>query len=98
MGRKASITLLANKSEGNVEKYYEDIRSYTKAVMEGKTEDHPVLKDIYPAAAKLATAAGVDVKSDIFKKALIQSYILNEGFARQGTDWKVNIGLLFIGA
>jgi hypothetical protein len=96
MGRRASITLFANEKEGNVEKYYEDIRSYTKAVMEGKYDSHPVLKEIYPAAAKLAEKAGVDVKSDVFKKALIQSYILNEGFARQGTDWKVNIWLLFV--
>lgn len=91
MGRRASITLFANEKEGNVEKYYEDIRSYTKAVMEGKYDSHPVLKEIYPAAAMLAQKAGVDVKSDVFKKALVQSYILNEGFARQGTDWKVNI-------
>ncbi len=91
MGRRASITLGANEKEGNVEKYYEDIRSYTKAVMEDKYDSHPVLKDIYPSVAKLAASAGVDIKSDVFKKALIQSYILNEGFTRKGTDWKVNI-------
>lgn len=98
MWRRASITLGANDREWNVEQYHEDIRSYTKAVMEWKYDAHPVLKELYPSARQMADKAGVKTDSDQFKKALIQSYILNEGFARKWVDWKANIGLFFMGA
>jgi GH24 family phage-related lysozyme (muramidase) len=97
MGRRLSMTFGANEKEGNVTQYYEDIRNYTKAVMEGKYDSHPVLKSIYPAAKQLADNTGIDQNSDQFKKALVQAYILDEGFARKGVDLKGNIGLLFIG-
>lgn len=101
MGRKLSITLGANEKEGNVIKYKEDIREFTKEVMESpdlSKSTNPKLQEIYPAAKQFADKAGVETSSDTFKKALIQSYILNEGYAREGVDWKANIGLLFIGA
>jgi hypothetical protein len=101
MWRKLSITLGANDKEGNVEKYYGTIRDFTKKVMDtpdlSKSEDAQI-KSMYEAAKWFAEKAGVSPTDERFKKAIIQSYILNEGYAREGVDWKANIGLLFIGA
>ncbi|MBC7498302.1 hypothetical protein H7170_01535 [Candidatus Gracilibacteria bacterium] len=101
MGRKLSITLGANEKEGNVEKYYGDIRNFTKEVMETpdlSKSTNPQVKEMYMAAKAFATNAKINPTTEQYQKALIQSYILNEGYARQGVDWKANIGLLFVGA
>lgn len=55
-----------------------------------------------PKVLDMAKKAGIDAQTpaglETIKKALIQQYILSEGKAREGTDWKFQLGLLFIGA
>lgn len=53
-----------------------------------------------PKVLELAKKSGIDTATpaglEKVKKALIQQYILSEGKAREGTDWKFQLGLLFI--
>lgn len=55
-----------------------------------------------PKAVEIAKKSKIDINTpaglEAVKKALIQEYIISEGYKREGADWKFQLGLLFIGA
>lgn len=60
------------------------------------------IENYAPKVMQIAEKAGIDTTTEAglekVKKALIQQYIISEGRGREGTDWKFQLGLLFIGA
>lgn len=91
-GKKLALQFLKNESEGNVQKYLDDIWKYMDVVFNPKNAKN---KEI----ATLATSYGYNPMSTTperymaFQKALIETYIQTEGFKRQGTDYSLSLGV-----
>lgn len=103
MGRKLSITW----GEEKVREYKENILGHAQKVMNlTPTTQSSEIKDVelrtaFDTAMRTTREAGIDCEKDskAFKKiqkALIQSYIVGEGFKTQGTSWSGSIGLLML--
>ena len=99
MWRKLSLTFGENKKEWNVDAYYDAIKKETIIIM---GLDAAGIENYAPKVMQIAEKAGIDTTTEAglekVKKALIQQYIISEGRGREGTDWKFQLGLLFIGA
>ena len=95
MGRKLSLTL----GEERVANYNKKVLEYAGNIM--KLDDKGFTAG-YPDSVKIAQAAGIDITTvagkETIQRALIQSYILGEGYKAEGSNWQANIGLFFIGA
>lgn len=95
MGRKLSFTL----GEERVANYNKKVLEYAENIMK---LDEKGLTTGYPDSMKIAQSAGLDIGTpsgkEAIQKALIQSYILGEGYKAEGSNWQANIGLFFIGA
>ena len=98
MGRRLSLTF----GRERVEDYKKNIVAYTGEVMKLTPETKPEdikdeeLKTAFSTALRVTKAAKMDIASNFqtIQKALIQSYIIGEGFKNEGSNWSGSIGLL----
>lgn len=47
------------------------------------SSDNPLIQKIYTDTKKFADAAGIKSTDEIYKKAIIQTYIMNEAYTRE---------------
>lgn len=107
MGRELSWRFAGEK---RVEKFRKQVSDYTKGVMEltkdtkPETITDPKLKTAFATASNtLRKAKGMDEKMPLsdadmekIQKALIQSYILDAGNEKQGSNYSGSIGILML--
>lgn len=102
MGRRLSIHFGEQKAEN----YKTKIFAHTREVM-GLTPDtqswdikNLELKTAFDTAMRVAKSAWVDMKDpknfEKIQKALVQSYIIGEGFKAEGSSWSGSIGILML--
>ncbi len=100
MGRRLSLTL----GRERVADFNKKVAAYTEEVMglnpDTKVEDikNPQLATSFATALQFAKTSGIDAGThfDRIQKALVQSYILNEGIADQGSNYSGSIGLFML--
>lgn len=101
------LSLSFGQDKPSVDEFKESIVNYSKEVMSLKTDtnvesiNNESLKKVYPEALKMAQNIWLDLNNPeqmkMLQKALIQSYIVEEGYKNQGKDWTFRLWLLFIG-
>lgn len=100
MGRRLSITF----GQERVADYKKSITTYAGEVMKLTPDTNPKdiqndeLKNAFTTVLRVAKASKIDIGAnfDKIQKALIQSYIVGEGFKNEGSNWSGSIGLLML--
>lgn len=101
------LSLSFGQDKMSVGEFKESIINYSKEVMSLKPDttaesiQNESLKKVYPETLAMAQKIWLDLNNPeqmkMLQKALIQSYIVEEGYKNQGKDWTFRLWLLFIG-